>query len=151
MAEELRGMRVVTGSKATLMWDGRPVYECQSVQPMVNINRTDVQFGMSVDSKMVSASGELTLQIFHVYTRVAREMLDSIKQGKDKRMTLISRIDDPDSVGGQVESTVLENVWLNKFPLTAWTKGNAEAEEYTGGFTPTDAQIQEAIEVLQIV
>lgn len=142
---ELRGMRVLTGSKATLQWNGKDIYECQAVNATVNVNRSEVQFGMSVDSKMVSASGDLTLQIYHVYTRTAQEALDSIKKGEDLRMTLISRIADPDAVGRQVESTTLENVWLNSFPLTSWTKGTAEAEEYTGGFTPTDAQINEAI------
>lgn len=139
------GVNVLAGANATVEWNGQPLYECRSFDARITLNRTDVQMGMSVDSKLVGASGSLTLQIYHVYSRIAEEVLEALKAGRDIRFTVRSRIDDPDAVGGQVESTVFNNVWLNEFPLSNWERDNADSQEYTGGFTPTDAQIAEAV------
>ena len=143
--DDIRGYNVLNGSMATMWWNGKPVYECMAVNADVLLNRNEVLIGMDVDKKLTSAGGELTLKIYHVYTRVAEEMQDAIRQGHDPRGVLRSRIADPDAVGKQAESVVLNNVWLDKYPLIAWERGNTEAQEITGGFTPTHAQITEAI------
>lgn len=147
-ANKPKGMNVLAGANALLEIDGEPIYECYNVDARVTVNRTDVQMGIDVDSKQVGASGTITLQIYHVYSRIAQKVQDALKAGRDVRMTMRSRIEDPDAVGGQVESVTLTNVWLNEYPLTNWQRDNAEAQEYSGGFTPTDAQITEAIKVL---
>lgn len=143
-----KDFNVLAGANATLEWDGEVLYECRSVDARVTLNRTDVQMGIDVGSKLVGASGSITLQIFHIYSRIAQKVMDALRKGHDVRFTIRSRIEDPDAVGGQVESVVLTNVWLNEFPLTNWERDNAESQEYTGGFTPTDAQVSEAVKVL---
>ena len=111
----------------------------------VTLNRTDVQMGIDVDSKIVGASGAFTMQIYHVYSRIAQQVLEALKEGRDVRFTIESRIDDPDAVGGQSEAVVFNNCWINEFPLNNWERDNADSQEYTGGFTPTQAQIAEAV------
>lgn len=143
--ERPQGFNVLSGANATVKWDGKPIYECRAFQPQVTLNRTDVQMSIDVDSKMTGASGSFTLQIYHVYTRIAQEILDALKQGKDVRFTIESRIDDPDAVGGQSETVLFNNCWINDFPLSNWERDSADSQEYNGGFTPTSAQIAEAI------
>lgn len=139
------GPNVLSGTAATLEWNGEPLYEVRAFKPVVNLARTTVQMGMSQDTKLTGAGGEFTLQIYHVYTRIAQEVQDALKQGKDVRVVIRSRIADPDAVGGQVESTTFTNCWLNSYPLSDWERDNADSQEFTGGFTPTDVQITEAI------
>lgn len=152
MAEIIKqpiGPNVLGGTKATLEIDGEAIYEARSFQPTVNLARTTVQMGMDQDSKLTGAGGEFTLQIYHVYTRPAQKVHDALKQGKDVRMVIRSRIADPDAVGGQVESTTFNNCWLNSYPLSNWERDNADSQEFTGGFTPTDAQVTEAVTAYQ--
>ena len=136
---------VLSGTRATVKWDGEPIYECRSFQPTVTINRTDIQMSIDVGSKMVGASGSFTMQIYHVYSRIAEKILNALREGRDVRFTIESRIDDPDAVGGQVESVVFNNCWINDFPLNNWERDNADSQEYSGGFAPTQAQIAEAV------
>lgn len=140
-----QGFNVLSGANATVKWDGEPIYECRAFQPTVTLNRTDVQMGIDVDSKVVGASGAFTMQIYHVYSRIAEKVLEALKAGRDVRFTIESRIDDPDAVGGQSEAVVFNNCWINEFPLNNWERDNADSQEYTGGFTPTQAQIAEAV------
>lgn len=143
-----KGYNILAGANATLEWDGEEIYECFSVDARVQSNRGDIQLGLDVDSKQTGVVGTITLQIYHIYTRIAEKVLEAMKQGRDIRFTLRSRIEDPDAVGGQIESVTLTNVWLTEFPLQNWQRDSAESQEYTGGFTPTDAQISEAVKVL---
>lgn len=142
---EITGKRVLQGNEATLLIDGIPFAECLSCNATVTYNRKDIQLGYDVDSKVVGVVGAGTLQMHHVYTLGRKKALEYIKRGEDPRFVMISRLKDGDAVGKQVESVVLENVWINNFSLIDWARGDTVAEEINFGYTPTKAQITEAI------
>ena len=142
---ELRGHKVVAGASYTAYLEGVRIAEMTAVTARVIVNREDQQFGWDVDSKAVGYKGDLTYRLKHVYSR-GKVHLQNCKSGTDKRYQLVSRTDDRDIAGGQSESVTLNNVWLNEFDIINWERGRADEYEYSGGFTPTDAQYQEAIE-----
>jgi hypothetical protein len=101
--------------------------------------------GMSMDSKLLSLSGEGTYSVNKVYTRGKKEILEAWKKGQDTRVTLVGKIQDPDSVRGQSERVTIDNVWLNDIILLQFEKGSECTEEYSFGFTPEDASFVDII------
>ncbi|OHW62169.1 hypothetical protein EUAN_12380 [Andreesenia angusta] len=145
MSDKLRGLRVLSGAHGTVHWDGEPIMEVESVNAKVIANREEIIFGMDVDSKVHSYKGEGTLIVKHVYSRGKKKLLEAVRDGKDFRSTLSVANADKDAVGGQIERTNLSNVWFNEFSLTGFERGAVTKEEFPFGFTPSDAQIAEAI------
>ena len=145
MQDKLRGYKVLSGGSGSLHWDGELIMEVESVNAKIIPNREEIIFGMDVDSKVHSYSGEGSLVVKHVYSRGKKKLLNAIKEGKDFRSTLSIAMADKNAVGGQIERTNLSNVWFNEFSLTGFERGAVSKEEFPFGFTPSDAIIAEAI------
>lgn len=139
---------VLSGAAGTVEVNGVEWFECTGINATVTANRAEIQDGMDIDTKVVSTSGEGTLTQNHVYSRGRAEFIRAWNSGKDLRVTIRSRIDDPDAYGEQVESTVIGNVWFNTVTLTAWARGEAGSQEIPFGFTPSSVTMPETIEVV---
>lgn len=137
---------VLSGAAGTVYINGIEWFECTGITATVTANRSEIQDGMDVDTKVVSTSGEGTLTQNHVYSRGRTEFLKAWNAGKDLRVSIRSRVADPDAYGGQVESTVIGNVWFNTITLTAWQRGEVGAQEIPFGFTPSSVTMPETIE-----
>ena len=134
----IRGNQVLTGTWGELWIDGIAVAEAKKVEAKMTANREDVQIGIDVDSKITGLKGEITITIGKVYSSY-NTVLKNYKNGKDVRSQLITKVADPDAVGGQQERWSFDNVWWNDLPLVIYEKGALIEEELTGGFTPSDA------------
>ena len=141
----IRGYNQVSGSWGQFWYDGVLVMEVKSFEAKVTANREEIQIGMSKDSKLTSLSGEGTYSVYKVYTRGKKKVLEAWKKGKDPRSTLVGKIKDPDSPGGQGERVTIDNVWLNELILLQFEKGTPCEEEYSFGFTPEDASFVDII------
>lgn len=139
---------ILSGAWGTVYINGVEWFECTGVNAQVTANRAEVQDGMDIDTKIVSQTGEGTLTQNHVYSRGRVEFLRAWNNGEDLRVTLQSRISDPDAYGKQVESTVIGNVWFNTITLTSWARGEAGSQEIPFGFTPSSVDMPETVEVV---
>lgn len=139
---------VLSGAMGTVEVNGVEWFEATGINAVVRPNRSEIQDGMDIDTKVVSQVGEGTLTQNHVYSRGRVEFLRAWNRGEDLRVTIRSRIDDPDAYGGQVESTVIGNVWFNEVQLTSWARGEAGSQEIPFGFTPSSADMPETVEVV---
>lgn len=137
MGEKVRGNRVLTGTYAEVWVDGDKIFECSKIEQKITANREDVQIDIDVDSKITGLKGELTLTVKKVYSRYL-EVFENWKKGIDQRVQIISKLEDPDATGGQMERYSTDNCWFNDLPLVNWEKGNLVEQEVSGGFTPTD-------------
>lgn len=137
MAEKVRGNRTLTGTHAEVWVDGDKIFECSKIEQKITANREDVQIDFDVDSKITGLKGEFTLTVKKVYTRYL-DIFESWKKGIDQRVQIISKLHDPDAVGGQMERYSTDNCWFNDLPLVNWEKGGIVEQEVSGGFTPTD-------------
>ncbi len=144
----MRGFHVLAGAFGTLMFNGQPIFECKDVKASIEVQRSDIPLeGGDIDSKMTGRKGSGSMTVQHVYTRGFNEMLEAYNRGEDVRSTMSIANNDPDAVRGQRERTNLANVWFNKFDIAGWTRGEAVEREYEFGFTPSDAQMAEIINV----
>lgn len=143
MEKNINGTKVISGTHGLIWINNEKVAEFKSFKAEITTERKDVQLGMSVDSKIVGLKGEGTLVINKVYTR-GKKIFESWKKGKDYRARIVSSVQDPDSFGE--ERVSIDNVWFNKLSLANLAKGEVIEEEIPFGFTPSDADYENAIE-----
>lgn len=145
MTKDFSGKRVITGTQGTIYWDGEPVIEVTEFMAEVELERSDVYVGMDKDSKMNGIAGTLSFSIDQVYTRSAA-ILKELKAGRDPRVMISGLLKDPDAVEGQQERVNIANCWFNKFPLSGFTKGEHNKQQYELGFRVTmDSEFADAI------
>ena len=142
MEKNINGTKVISGTHGLVWINNEKVAEFKSFKAEITTERKDVQLGMSVDSKIVGLKGEGTLAINKVYTR-GKKIFESWKKGKDYRARIVSSVQDPDSFGE--ERVSIDNVWFNKLSLANLAKGEVIEEEIPFGFTPSDADYENAI------
>lgn len=145
MPEEFNGRRVINGAYGTLYWDNEPIFEVKSINADVEIERSDVQVGIDLDSKMTGIKGTGSFTIYHVYTRQIKRLVDAYKKGIDTRSLLSVYNRDPDATGAQQERFNIGNVWFNKLTMAQFARGEINEKEFEFGFTVSDSDIAEGI------
>lgn len=145
MAGENRGFRRISGAWGTLHLDGVPVFEVDSFEAVIEFQRSDVQIGIDIDSKLIGAAGSGNYVCKHVYSRGIAKVLSALKEGKDLRFTASVALNDPDAIRGQRERVNIGNMWVNNLPLTNFTRAEIVEKTYEFGFTPTDSDLAEGI------
>ena len=135
MAVKPTAPRVMNGKYGMLYWNGEPIFEVDSFEAKIKIDREDISFvgTMGKDSKMTGFSGEYSFKIKKIFSRGQILFANAIKEGRDIRSQFIGKIDDPDSYGS--ERLILENCWLNELTLMKFESGKIGEEEFGGGFT----------------
>lgn len=145
MAEQItRGNQTISGAYGTLWLNNEKVMELKSVEAKVTAERTDVQLGLSIDSKIIGLKGEGTITVNKVYTR-GKKLLEDWLKGKDTRSRIVTSIQDPDAVGKGEERVSIDNVWFNAIDLAKFTRGEVVEEELPFGFTPEDVKYENTI------
>jgi len=136
--------RVMSGTWGEVWLDGDYVSECYGLQAKVSFNKEDINIcgQMATDKKVKSISCSGTLKLYKVNSRMAMAIGDDIKNGKDLRFTVISKLDDPDAYGS--ERIALKNVSFDDLTLADWeaaVNGKVEAP-----FTFTDYDFLDSVE-----
>jgi len=125
----------MNGKWGMVYLDGEPVWETDSYEAKLKIEREDIDFVMQMakDSKMTGLTGEWSLKIKKVFSRGAILLADKVKAGNDVRVQIISKLADPDAFGS--ERLVVENAWFNELTLQKFENSKMIDEEFSGGFT----------------
>lgn len=83
------------------------------------------------DSKLMGVSGTWSAKIKKVYSR-GKAYAEKLASGIDERLTLISKLEDPDN--GGTERVQLLSCWLDELTLQAFENGKITEDEFSGGF-----------------
>lgn len=137
MGGKIRGHQTLNGTWAEVWINGDKIWELSKIEVKVTANREDVQLDNDADSKMTGLKGEITMTVKKVYSRYVN-LFEDWKNGRDTRCQVITKLGDPDAVGGQQERYSIDNVWFNELPLVSYEKGAVIEEEISGGFTSSD-------------
>ena len=137
--------RVMSGTWGELWLEGEYVAECYKFQAKYTYNKEDVNIcgQMMTDTKVMSIKGAGTMGLHKVSSRMAKVIGDKIRDGKDVRFTIISKLADPDSFGA--ERVSLSNVSFDDFTVADWEAGVAGKIETT--FTFTESKFLDKVEV----
>ena len=141
----LRGNEQVSGTYGKFYWNGLLIAEVEAFEAKVVAKREEVQIDMDVDSKISGFSGEGTFTLKKFFTRGKDEMLEAWKKGEDPRAKFVSKVKDPNTKGKQAETVTIDNVWFNELVLMQFEKGTPSKEEFSFGFTPSDASFVDTI------
>ncbi len=133
---KVSGNRTLSGTWGELWVDGEKIFEMSKVEMKVISNREDVQLGLDVDSKITGLKGEFSITIKQVYSSYL-DVLEQWQKGIDKRVQIITKLEDPDAVGGGIERYSADDCWFNELPLVNYEKGGIIEQEINGGFPPT--------------
>ena len=130
--------RVMSGKFGMVYWDGEPLYELDSFEAKIKMDREDLQFAgeMGKNSKLVGYSGEFTIKVKHIFSRGQEKIAKAVKDGIDVRSQIIGVLDDPDAFGS--ERVVLYDCWFNDLNLMSFEVGKSTSDEFTGGFSDYD-------------
>lgn len=133
---DVQGNRYLSGTYAEVYYNGLKVLGCTKISIKITVNREDVQTGLDVDTKIVGLKGEGTISVTRCYSAF-EEVRKEIAAGRDPRGTIVTKLEDKDATGGQIERYQIGNVALNEFSLE-YEKGATVKSEIPFGFTPTD-------------
>lgn len=132
---EERGDKLLRGTFAEVYYNGLRILGCNKISVKITANREEVQMGLDVDTTITGLKGEGTISLNRLYSAF-ESVRKEICAGRDPRGTIITKLEDPNAVGGQVERYQINNVALNEFPID-YEKGAVVKSEFPFGFTPS--------------
>ena len=137
--------RVISGTWGEVWLDGDKVSECYGLQAKVSFNKEDVALcgQMASDKKVTSIECTGSLRMHKVTSRMALAIGENIRNGKDVRFTIVSKLKDPDACGA--ERVVLSNVSFDDLTLADWEAKSVGKVECP--FTFTDYEFLDEIGV----
>ena len=137
--------RVISGTWGEVWLDGDKVSECYGLQAKVSFNKEDIALcgQMASDKKVTSIECTGSLWMHKVTSRMALAIGENIRNGKDVRFTIVSKLKDPDAYGA--ERVVLSNVSFDDLTLADWEAKSVGKVECP--FTFTDYEFLDEINV----
>lgn len=138
------GEKVISGTFGEAWLNGKYVAEVLALEAKLEIEKEDVPLSgkFVTDSKFMGYKGSGTLRMHKANSRMIKELSDSLKQGINPRLQIMSRVADPSAGGAEI--IVIKDASFNDLSLINWElkkKGEIEAP-----FTFTDWKIEAAIE-----
>lgn len=136
--------RVVSGTWGEVWLDDDKVSECYGLQAKASFNKEDIALcgQMASDKKVTSIDCTGSLRLHKVTSRMAQAIGESIRNGRDVRFTIVSKLKDPDAYGA--ERVVLRNVSFDDLTLADWEAKSVGKVECP--FTFTDYEFLDVIE-----
>ena len=137
--------RVISGTWGEVWLEGDKVSECYGLQAKVSFNKEDIALcgQMASDKKVTSIECTGSLRMHKVTSRMALALGENIRNGKDVRFTIVSKLKDPDAYGA--ERVVLSNVSFDDLTLADWEAKSVGKVECP--FTFTDYEFLDEIGV----
>ena len=111
--------RVVSGTWGEVWLDGDKVSECYGLQAKASFNKEDIALcgQMASDKKVTSIDCTGSLRLHKVTSRMAQAIGENIRNGRDVRFTIVSKLKDPDAYGA--ERVVLRKMCIRDRPRRA--------------------------------
>lgn len=136
--------RVINGTYGEIWLDGEKIAECTACQLKVNKNKETINLcgQFMADTKATSGSGTGSLTMYRVDSGFAQKQ-SGLQDGVDRRLTLISKLKDPDSWGA--ERVAAYNVSFDDLTLADWQA--ATVGRVTAPFTFSRYEFLDQIEV----
>lgn len=127
--------RIFNGTFGECWLDSDYVGETKKAQGKIEFNKESVkQCGMwAEDNKITGYKGTGSLTLFKVSSRMALKIAEMIRDKKDVRFTIISKLADPDAYGA--ERIALYGVSFDDLTLFDWEAGTVGESEHPFTFT----------------
>jgi len=127
--------RIMAGTFGELWLDNDYIAEATKSQAKVEFNKEEIKLCGTwfIDTKVTGCTGKGSMTLKKVNSRMGIKLKDYIKNKKDLRFTLISKLDDPDAWGA--ERCQLTGVNVDDLTLFDWEAGTPGEVEVPFTFT----------------
>lgn len=134
----LTGDRVINGTYGSVWFDGDLLAEVDSFEANVTVQWEDVNIAGSpaTHKKAVGWTGEGSMTIKHVNSRIQRKMADKVKQGVYPRFQIVGKVADPEALGS--ERVVLNDVTIDGFNLLKFEQKTVGSQDISFAFSDYD-------------
>lgn len=135
---EVDSQRVIYGTYGELWLDDEQIAEVISVKATLTAQKTAIKRSRHlVDGyKTTGYEAKGSLKVHKVNSYFINKLAPAIKAGKQKKFTLISKLDDPDALGA--ERIALYNVMFDAVDLINWELGKVGEEDQNFTFEDFD-------------
>ncbi|MFR0780423.1 MAG: phage tail tube protein [Zhenhengia sp.] len=144
MAAMYDSKRAINGTYGEVWLEGELVREATGLKADMALEFIDVPMcgDLAKHQKVGGMSGNGSITMTKVNSRMAIKLSDMLKKGKTPTFTIISKLADPDAYGA--ERVVLKNCQFSTLTLADWTSG--QVGSITQNFTFTDWDYLDIIE-----
>ncbi|WP_291559412.1 MULTISPECIES: phage tail tube protein [unclassified Clostridium] len=116
----LETKRVINGSFGEMWLEGDYVSEAFGLQAKIEVKKEVVKrcgYG-GEDTKVVGWAGKGTVKLNKISSRMGKLIGEAIKEGRDIKFTIISKLADPDAFGS--ERIAIKNMSFDDLTLIDW-------------------------------
>ena len=101
--KEFISNQVINGTWGELWIDDDYIGEVESAKIELDITYTDVTRTrrLNTGKKMIKIEGKGSFKLHHVRSNIAKKTSDMLKEGKTPSYKIITKVDDPDSLGAE--------------------------------------------------
>jgi hypothetical protein len=130
------GKRVINGTFGEVWMDSDKLADCFGLQAKIDIKKEDVPIcgKLGTSKKVTGWDGKGSVKMNKINSRMSLKLKQMLKDGKDVRVTIISKLADPDAFGS--ERVVLKSVSFDDLTLADWE--NAKPGQIECPFTFED-------------
>lgn len=130
--------KIINGTYGSIWVDGELFAEVEAFEAKITLNYEDVNFANdgATYRKGMGWTGEGSMTLKKVYSRVQRKLANQIKNGKFPRSTIVGKLADPEAWG--TERVVLNDVTFNEFNLLKFEQKTLGTEEIPFAFSDYD-------------
>ena len=137
----MKGMeskQVMNGSQGELWIDGDYMSQVTEFKAEVTIDKAEIKMVKKLQKqyKMIGLTCKGSLKMNHISSYMLDKMSENIKAGKQTICTIVSNLDDPDSIGA--ERIVIKDAVFDSLILADWAAGKMGEESYNFTFSDWD-------------
>ena len=137
----MKGMeskQVMNGSQGELWIDGDYMSQVTEFKAEVTIDKTEIKMVKKLQKqyKMIGLTCKGSLKMNHISSYMLDKMSENVKAGKQTICTIVSNLDDPDSIGA--ERIVIKDAVFDSLILADWAAGKMGEESYNFTFSDWD-------------
>lgn len=127
--------RVINGTYGRVWVDGELWAEVDSFEAKITVNYEDVNFAGegATFKKGIGWSGEGSMTIKKIYSRVQKKMANDVRKGIYPRFEIVGKLEDPDAHGS--ERVAIHDVTVNEFLLLKFEQKTLGSEEIPFAFS----------------
>ncbi|HBG7170970.1 TPA: phage tail tube protein [Clostridioides difficile] len=142
MATSYESNQVMNGTYGECWLDGVQVSECKAMKAEIKLDKAEIvkPRKMIKGQKVIGASAEGSITLYHVDSNMLKYITQIIKEGREPKFTIISKLADPDAKG--VERISLTGVSFDGLSIIDWENG--KEGEIEASFTFEDFEILDA-------
>ncbi|MCC0658528.1 phage tail tube protein [Clostridioides sp. ES-S-0123-01] len=142
MATNYESNQVMNGTFGECWLNEEQIAECKALKAEIKLDKAEIvrPRKMIKGQKVIGASAEGSITLYHVDSKMLKYITQIIKEGREPKFTIISKLADPDGIG--VERICLTGVSFDGLSIIDWEIG--KEGEIEASFTFEDFEILDA-------